>query len=140
MSKWSTIESLPRAQTRITSRTPAATASSTMYWMVGRSTMGSSSLGTALVAGRKRVPRPAAGITALRMGFMSLAIYPPRARPGSTAPGADACRSIGGWYGAAVSLRAPALALLGFLLAGPAAAQESPLAPSPTEYAYARSI
>ena len=69
MSKWSTIESLPRAQIRITSRTPAATASSTMYWMVGVSTMGSSSLGTALVAGRKRVPRPAAGMTAFRMGF-----------------------------------------------------------------------
>jgi hypothetical protein len=26
-------------------------------------------LGTALVAGRNRVPRPAAGMTALRMGF-----------------------------------------------------------------------
>ena len=74
MSKWSTIESLPRAQMRITSRTPAATASSTMYWMVGVSTMGSSSLGTALVAGRKRVPRPAAGMTALRMGFDMAAV------------------------------------------------------------------
>ena len=74
MSKWSTMESLPRAQTRITSRTPAATASSTMYWMVGVSTMGSSSLGTALVAGRKRVPRPAAGMTALRMGFDMAAV------------------------------------------------------------------
>ena len=70
MSKWSTIESLPRAQTRITSSTPAATASSTMYWIVGRSTMGRSSLGTALVAGRKRVPRPAAGMTALRIFAM----------------------------------------------------------------------
>src|SRR5690606_20285035 len=48
-----------------------ATASSTAYWLSGLSTMGSSSLGMALVAGRKRVPRPATGKTALRMGFMS---------------------------------------------------------------------
>src|SRR5574341_2266658 len=67
MSKWSTIESLPRAQTRITSRTPALTASATMCWIVGTSTIGSSSFGTALVAGRKRVPSPAAGMTALRI-------------------------------------------------------------------------
>src|SRR3954468_20889557 len=45
---------------------PAATASSTTYWMAGLSRTGSISLGWALVAGRKRVPRPAAGITALR--------------------------------------------------------------------------
>src|SRR5690606_40105807 len=38
--------------------------------MRGRSTTGSISLGIALVAGRKRVPRPATGKTALRMGFM----------------------------------------------------------------------
>src|SRR6185369_1378005 len=34
--------------------------------MIGLSTMGSISFGCALVAGRKRVPRPAAGKTALR--------------------------------------------------------------------------
>src|SRR6185436_5963600 len=45
---------------------PEATASSTTYWMVGLSTRGSISFGWALVAGRKRVPRPAAGKTALR--------------------------------------------------------------------------
>ena len=45
---------------------PAATASSTPYWMIGLSTSGSISLGCALVAGRKRVPQPAAGKTALR--------------------------------------------------------------------------
>src|SRR5688572_13339153 len=45
---------------------PAATASSTAYWMIGLSTSGSISLGCALVAGRKRVPQPAAGKTALR--------------------------------------------------------------------------
>ena len=45
---------------------PARTASSTTYWMAGLSTTGSISLGWALVAGRNRVPSPAAGITALR--------------------------------------------------------------------------
>src|SRR5437764_8525340 len=45
---------------------PEATASSTTYWMIGLSTSGSISLGWALVAGRNRVPRPAAGKTALR--------------------------------------------------------------------------
>ena len=44
---------------------PARTASSTTYWMAGLSMTGSISFGCALVAGRKRVPSPAAGITAL---------------------------------------------------------------------------
>ena len=44
---------------------PAATASSTTYWIAGLSTTGSISFGIAFVAGRNRVPRPAAGITAL---------------------------------------------------------------------------
>src|SRR5450759_1867809 len=48
-----------------TSRNPARVASSTTYWMAGLSTTGSISLGVALVAGRNRVPSPAAGITAL---------------------------------------------------------------------------
>src|SRR5271163_3814017 len=39
--------------------------------MMGLSTSGSISLGWALVAGRKRVPRPAAGKTALR-SFMGM--------------------------------------------------------------------
>src|ERR1700724_4453523 len=47
---------------------PEAMASSTPYWMMGLSTSGSISLGWALVTGRKRVPRPAAGNTALRTG------------------------------------------------------------------------
>ena len=34
---------------------PARTASSTTYWIAGLSTIGSISLGCALVAGRKRV-------------------------------------------------------------------------------------
>src|ERR1051326_8626251 len=39
--------------------------------MIGRSTTVSISLGMALVAGRNRVPRPATGNTALRIGGMS---------------------------------------------------------------------
>ena len=46
---------------------PAASASSTAYWISGLSTTGSISLGLALVAGRKRVPRPATGNTAVRI-------------------------------------------------------------------------
>src|SRR5437870_6963572 len=56
----------PRPVTRMMLSTPAATASSTPYWMIGLSTSGSISLGCAFVAGRNRVPRPAAGKTALR--------------------------------------------------------------------------
>src|SRR5438874_7174006 len=48
---------------------PAALASSIAYWISGLSTTGSISLGIALVAGRKRVPSPATGNTALRTGF-----------------------------------------------------------------------
>ena len=44
---------------------PARTASSTTNWIAGLSTTGSISFDCALVAGRKRVPRPAAGMTAL---------------------------------------------------------------------------
>ena len=50
----------------ITCSMPAATASSTAYWITGLSTRGSISFGCAFVAGRKRVPQPAAGKTALR--------------------------------------------------------------------------
>ena len=58
---------LLRPVTRMISSSPEATASSTTYWMMGLSTGGSTSLGCALVAGRKRrVPSPAAGNTALR--------------------------------------------------------------------------
>src|SRR5215210_4813455 len=52
--------------TMMTCSIPAATASSTAYWMIGLSTSGSLSLGCALVAGRNRVPQPAAGKTAFR--------------------------------------------------------------------------
>src|SRR5580693_5839925 len=54
-----------------TSSSPAATASSTTYWIAGLSTTGSISLGVALVAGRNLVPSPAAGITALVTASLS---------------------------------------------------------------------
>src|SRR5580698_2021168 len=56
-----------------TSSSPAATASSTTYWIAGLSTRVSISLGVALVAGRNRVPRPAAGMTALRTWALLMA-------------------------------------------------------------------
>src|SRR5881296_1976007 len=59
---------LPRPVTMMISDRPEATASSTTYWIIGLSTSGSISFGCALVAGRNRVPSPAAGNTALRMG------------------------------------------------------------------------
>src|SRR6476620_9322882 len=55
---------LPRPVMKMRSVMPAATASSTAYWMSGLSTIGSISLGDALVAGRKRGQRPAPGKTA----------------------------------------------------------------------------
>src|SRR3954470_3068917 len=59
------METLLRPVIISTSSRPAATASSTTYWMAGLSTTGSISFGVALVAGRNLVPRPAAGMTAL---------------------------------------------------------------------------
>jgi hypothetical protein len=41
-------------------------ASSTPYWIVGLSTSGSISFGWALVTGKNRVPKPAAGKMAFR--------------------------------------------------------------------------
>src|SRR3954464_4355353 len=58
------MDALLRPMTTRTSSSPARAASSTTYWMAGLSTTGSISLGVALVAGRNRVPRPAAGMTA----------------------------------------------------------------------------
>src|SRR5437588_4411445 len=57
---------LPRPVTMMIWSQPAASASSTPYWMMGLSTSGSISFGMDFVAGKKRVPRPAAGKTALR--------------------------------------------------------------------------
>ena len=51
---------------------PAPTASSMISCSAGVSMIGSSSLGTALVAGRNRVPMPAAGMTAVRTWIPAL--------------------------------------------------------------------
>src|SRR5690606_37413120 len=67
--KWSSIAPLPRPVTKTKCSIPASTASSTAYWITGLSTTVSISFGTALVAGRKRVPSPATGKTALRGVF-----------------------------------------------------------------------
>ncbi len=64
-SKWFEIAFLLRPMMMRMSSMPACAASSTTYWIAGLSTTGSISLGIALVAGRKRVPSPAAGMTAL---------------------------------------------------------------------------
>src|SRR6516162_3578021 len=56
---------LLRPVMKIMSVMPAAAASSTAYWINGLSTTGSISLGLAFVTGRKRLPRPATGNTAL---------------------------------------------------------------------------
>ncbi len=57
---------LPRPVTKMNCSAPAAAASSSAYWMIGRSTTGSISLGRTLVAGSMRVPSPATGKTTLR--------------------------------------------------------------------------
>ena len=64
--KWATTLSLP-SEVTITSRSaPASAASSATSSMPGVSTTGNNSLGTVLVAGRKRVPSPAGGTIPVR--------------------------------------------------------------------------
>src|SRR5439155_26322217 len=72
--KWSAMAPCPCDSTMQIWVMPARAISSTAYWMMGRSTMGSSTLGTALEAGRNRVPRPAAGMTPLRMGMSRILV------------------------------------------------------------------
>src|SRR5690606_20027376 len=71
-------------------RAPAASASSAAYWMSGLSTIGSISLGLALVAGRKRVPRPATGNTAVLISCATIRIssqvMPDDKKPLTTGP------------------------------------------------------
>ena len=62
--KCSSMDFFSRLFTMTTSSAADARPSSTMYWMTGRSTTRSISLGWAFVAGRKREPRPAAGMIA----------------------------------------------------------------------------
>src|SRR6266540_1441069 len=76
---------------------PESTASSTRYCTTGLSTMGISSLGRFLVAGRKRVPKPATAITA----FLIFKVVPSQVSfsnavcPGATAShfGKDSTRT-----------------------------------------------
>ena len=63
-SKWSSIERFDLPVTTRMSSIPDLRASSTINWIVGLSTIGNISFANALVAGRKRVPSPAAGMTA----------------------------------------------------------------------------
>ena len=49
------------------STSSGSSASSTTYWITGLSSTGSISLGMHLVPGRKRVPRPAAGMIAFML-------------------------------------------------------------------------
>src|SRR5437879_10894994 len=78
---------LPPPVTMLTCSMPLAIASSTPYWIVGLSTSGIISFGCALVTGRKRVPRPAAGKIALRtVMFDNLSVVEFRRYP--TRPGA----------------------------------------------------
>ena len=65
-SKWSSTARLPAEVTMMTCSRPDAAASSTAYWMMGLSMSGRVSFGWALVAGRRRVPCPAARMTAFR--------------------------------------------------------------------------
>src|SRR5215470_13091618 len=84
---------LPRPVTKMNCSMPAACASSTAYWISGLSTTGSISFGIALVAGRKRVPRPATGNTALRTGVLTRV---PFGRCGNCrAPGERSDSSVG---------------------------------------------
>ena len=54
---------------------PDFTASSTIYWIAGLSTIGSISFGIALVAGKTLVPSPAAGITAFLIFIINLLFH-----------------------------------------------------------------
>src|SRR5437660_2256535 len=111
VSKWSSIAFLPRPVTMMILVRPAATASSMTYWMIGLSTRGSISFGWALVAGRNRVPRPAAGNTALRIFIepsdASTAVSEAGGSGGTVVPpariaSADSLRASGGSGGTVV--------------------------------------
>src|SRR5579864_9450106 len=73
-SKWSSMARFEAPVTKTRRVAPAESASSTAYWISGLSTTGSISLGLALVAGRKRVPRPATGNTAVRIADLGLVL------------------------------------------------------------------
>src|SRR5690242_19153092 len=83
---------LPPPVTMITCSIPLAIASSTPYWIVGLSTRGSISFGCALVTGRKRVPRPAAGKIALRTVMIDNLSREDHGRGDAGAPGPHRAR------------------------------------------------
>jgi hypothetical protein len=60
----------------MTSSIPLRIASSTAYWIIGLSTIGSISFGDAFVAGKKRVPSPAAGNIAFLILRSKSILYP----------------------------------------------------------------
>src|SRR6266536_1578587 len=117
-SQWSSMVRLPRPVMIRMSSSPAFTACSTTNWMAGLSTIGSISLGWDFVAGRNRVPSPAAGITAFLMRMRSsrgrgeLGVYPTRP-PSNRPPGLVRLRSpdarTGIWYGRSVDAVAGAV-------------------------------
>src|SRR5215475_13834681 len=76
-------------------RAPAASASSTAYWIKGLSTTGSISLGLALVAGRNRVPIPATGNTAIFTSFTTALSCGPRLREQTQCSAAARVYSLG---------------------------------------------
>src|SRR2546422_4629910 len=84
---------------------PARAASSTTYWIVGLSMIGSISFGCALVAGRKRVPNPAAGITAFVIFMASPISRTARGVYGGGPPSAIAGREAALLWSAPVDLR-----------------------------------
>src|ERR1051326_6664719 len=89
---------------------PAAMASSTPYWMMGLSTSGSISLGCALVAGRNRVPNPAAGKTALRtLIFIRIPALRLATDKRDTLPHGQECDSKSKTHDSVVSKTVPAM-------------------------------
>ena len=68
-SKWFSIEALPGPVTKSTCLVPTRVSSSTTYCTTGLRPTGSISFGWDLVAGNRRVPRPATGTTAISISM-----------------------------------------------------------------------
>src|SRR5436190_14116401 len=73
-SKWSRMASFPFDMTMTSLSRPELRASSIPYCRIGRSTSGSISFGMTLVAGKKRVPKPAQGKTQVRRFILRIYI------------------------------------------------------------------
>src|SRR5690242_3936889 len=88
---------LLRLVTKTICSMPASMASSTAYCTTGRSTIVSISFGIAFVAGRKRVPLPATGMTAfLTLLVRSMALSFVRVR--ASAHAGECCRGSGSGF------------------------------------------